>query len=120
MKDGGIVTEISLEAIFDAENLQRAFESFEGKRDSCGADGVMVSDLPEYWNANQVVIKDTIYSGNYSPEREVTNLTESLITPEPTATIRLVSKSCSCTILPRVFSSGIKMSSPVSNNSSLH
>lgn len=67
MKDGGIVTEISLEAIFDAENLQRAFESFEGKRDSCGADGVMVSDLPEYWNANQVVIKDTIYSGNYSP-----------------------------------------------------
>ena len=67
MKDGGIVTEISLEAIFNAENLQRAFESFEGKRDSCGADGVMVSDLPEYWNANQVVIKDTIYSGNYSP-----------------------------------------------------
>ena len=61
MKDGGIVTEISLEAIFNAENLQRAFESFEGKRDSCGADGVMVSDLPEYWNANQVVIKDTIY-----------------------------------------------------------
>lgn len=67
MKDGGIVTEISLEAIFDAKNLQRAFESFEGKRDTCGADGVMVSDLPEYWNANQVVIKDTIYSGNYSP-----------------------------------------------------
>ena len=32
MKDGGIVTEISLEAIFDAKNLQRAFESFEGKR----------------------------------------------------------------------------------------
>ena len=39
MKDGEIVTEISLEAIFDAKNLQRAFESFEGKRDSCGEIG---------------------------------------------------------------------------------
>lgn len=61
------MAEINLEAIFDEENLQRAVESFEGKRDSCGADGVMVSDLEEYWDANQVVIRDAIYSGNYSP-----------------------------------------------------
>lgn len=61
------MTEINLEAIFDEENLQKAMESFEGKRDSCGADGVMVSDLSEYWDANQIVIKDAMYSGNYSP-----------------------------------------------------
>lgn len=61
------MAEINLEAIFDEENLQKALESFKGKRDSCGADGVMVSDLEEYWDANQVVIRDAIYSGNYSP-----------------------------------------------------
>lgn len=67
IKDGECVTEINLENIFAEENSQKAMESFEGKRDSCGADGVMVSDLAEYWDANQIVIKDAIYSGNYSP-----------------------------------------------------
>ena len=40
-------------------------ESFEGKRDSCGTDGVKLSALGEYWEANGEKIKKAILEGKY-------------------------------------------------------
>lgn len=56
----------TIETVLSQENLLEAMESFEGKRDSCGVDGVKLSELEEYWEANGEKIKKTILKGEYS------------------------------------------------------
>lgn len=56
----------TIETVLSQENLLEAMESFEGKRDSCGVDGVKLSELEEYWEANGEKIKKTILQGEYS------------------------------------------------------
>lgn len=56
---------IVIEDVLSEENLLEAMESFEGKRDSCGTDGVKLSALGEYWEANGEKIKKAILEGKY-------------------------------------------------------
>ena len=56
----------TIETVLSQENLLEAMESFEGKRDNCGVDGVKLSELEEYWEANGEKIKKTILQGEYS------------------------------------------------------
>ena len=54
-----------LEAILSDENLEKAKESFHGKRDSCGTDGIKLSMLDDYWEINGDKIKKSIREGKY-------------------------------------------------------
>lgn len=56
----------TIETVLSQENLLEAMESFEGKKDSCGVDGVKLSLLEEYWEANGEKIKKTILQGEYN------------------------------------------------------
>lgn len=56
-----------LEAILSDENLEQAKESFQGKRDSCGIDGIKLSMLDDYWEINGEKIKKSIREGKYCP-----------------------------------------------------
>ena len=49
------------------ENLALARESLQGKRDSCGLDGIKISMFDDYWKVNGDKIKQEIYVGKYVP-----------------------------------------------------
>lgn len=57
---------ISIYDVLSDENLLLAKESFQGKRDSCGMDGIKVSMLDDYWDTNGEKIKQAIINGRYS------------------------------------------------------
>lgn len=57
--------EITIQAILSDENLKTARESFIGKRDSCGIDGIKLSMLDEYWEINGEKIKKSIMERKY-------------------------------------------------------
>ena len=42
-----------MEQIFSAENVNRSVEELLQKNDSCGIDGIFVSQYAEYWKLNQ-------------------------------------------------------------------
>ena len=44
--------EISLDEVFDSGNIELAFKHLKTKQNSCGIDGIELSDLGEYWKAN--------------------------------------------------------------------
>ena len=56
---------ITIQAILSDENLKTARESFIGKRDSCGIDGIKLSMLDEYWEINGEKIKKSIIERKY-------------------------------------------------------
>ena len=49
--------EIRIENVLSDENLGLAKESLQGKRDSCGVDGIKISMFDDYWEANEEKIK---------------------------------------------------------------
>lgn len=57
--------EITIQSILSDENLKTARESFIGKRDSCGIDGIKLSMLDEYWEINGEKIKKSIMEKKY-------------------------------------------------------
>ncbi len=68
---------VTIEDVFDEENFKEAIESFTDKRDTCGTDGVKLSELESYWNANGNKIKQSILDGTYTmgtiEQREIIN-----------------------------------------------
>ncbi len=59
--------EITMEQVFEEENIHEAMEHFRNKNDSSGIDGVRISELPEYWDMNGVNIRQAICRGSYQP-----------------------------------------------------
>lgn len=61
--------------ILKKENIEEAIENLLRKKDSCGVDGVYVSEFKEYWEMNEGTILEEIVSGVYQPdivkEREI-------------------------------------------------
>lgn len=57
---------ITIDEVLLDENIDEALESLISKRDSCGADGVKLSELSDYWNANGEKVKRAILDGTYS------------------------------------------------------
>ena len=59
--------EVRIENVLSDENLTLARESLQGKRDSCGLDGIKISMLDDYWKVNGDKINQEIYVGKYVP-----------------------------------------------------
>ena len=59
--------ELCINDVASDENINIAMESLLEKRDSCGVDGVKLSELPAYWNTNGDRIKKSILDGTYVP-----------------------------------------------------
>lgn len=57
----------TLEELFSKRNLNQAFAHLEEKRDSCGSDGVPLSELKEYWDLNHERIIHEIKEGIFCP-----------------------------------------------------
>ena len=62
-----IIVEVRIENVLSDENLALARESLQGKRDSCGLDGIKISMFDDYWKVNGDKIKQEIYVGKYVP-----------------------------------------------------
>lgn len=58
---------LTLEDVFESENIESALKDLEGKRDSCGSDGIYLSDLKEYWSVNGSDIIQLIMEESYTP-----------------------------------------------------
>ena len=58
---------IYFESIFSEKMIDESMKDLEKKRDSCGIDGVFLSELREYWNINGGRIRDSIIKGEYTP-----------------------------------------------------
>lgn len=56
---------ISIEDIVKDENITQAMDFLMRKRDSCGIDGMKLSELPVYWEANGKKIISSIVDGTY-------------------------------------------------------
>lgn len=53
--------------IFTEENFQTSVNSLLEKNDSCGIDGIFVSNFQDYWKLNKTKILDSILKGQYRP-----------------------------------------------------
>ena len=58
--------DITVNDIVEESNIKAAMEYLSTKRDSCGIDGMKLSDLPGYWEANGAKIVDSILDGTYA------------------------------------------------------
>lgn len=56
------------EEVFDKENMAMTIQYLLKKKDSCGIDGILISDLPEYWRMNGDSIQEMIRNGEYMPQ----------------------------------------------------
>ncbi len=58
---------IDLERVLSEENMEAALRYLQNKNDSCGLDGVRLSELPEYYRINKERIIDEVRFGSYKP-----------------------------------------------------
>ena len=56
-----------LKEIFAEDKIEEAMADLSHKRDGCGCDGVMLSELNEYWQINRETVLSAIFSANYEP-----------------------------------------------------
>ena len=54
-----------LSEIMSEENLNAALEHLSQKHDSCGTDGMFLSELPEYLKLNKEGLIASLHSGTY-------------------------------------------------------
>lgn len=59
---------ITFDKVFSDANIADALEALSRKRDSSGADGVMLSELGRYWEINGLDIMASVRKGKYEPE----------------------------------------------------
>ncbi len=59
--------DLTLEDIFTNKNIEEALDELASRRDTCGPDGVALSQLPHYWEVNGRKIREAILNGNYRP-----------------------------------------------------
>lgn len=57
-----------MKSIFKEENVIISVENLLTKKESCGIDGILVSQYEEYWNMNKDKILDSIWKGTYQPD----------------------------------------------------
>lgn len=58
----------TMEELLSEQNQQEAFEYFSTRKDSISADGMRLSDFPDYWELNGRHILSEIYDGSYIPD----------------------------------------------------
>ena len=58
---------LTIEEILSESNQKIALEHLKTKRDGRGPDGMLLSELEEYWKINQNDICQSIRLGNYKP-----------------------------------------------------
>lgn len=56
-----------IDELLSNRNQQEALEHLATKHDGCGADGMLLSEFPEYWEQNKERILTEIKNGTYSP-----------------------------------------------------
>ena len=63
--------------VFENDNLMNAMEYLHRKHDGCGSDGVMLSEIEDYWAINGDKIKnaiaDKIYTVGLVKQEEIVN-----------------------------------------------
>ncbi len=59
--------EVSIDEILDNANIELALNYLATKQNSCGIDGIMLSDLREYWKVNGDNISTLIKGKKYEP-----------------------------------------------------
>lgn len=57
----------TVDELFSKRNQKEAFAHFEQKKESRGADGILLSELKEYWMLNSEIIVDSIKNRSYFP-----------------------------------------------------
>lgn len=57
----------TVEELLSKKNQRIAFAHFEMKKNGSGSDGMMLSELEEYWKMNRERITQEIYNGCYQP-----------------------------------------------------
>ena len=58
---------ITLDDLLVDENISNCLASFHEKRDGTGPDGMRVSELDDYWSANQQQLERKLRDGTYEP-----------------------------------------------------
>lgn len=58
---------LTLEDIFAKEQIEASLKDLLTKKDSCGIDGMYLTELPEYWKINGDDILQMIFVGEYEP-----------------------------------------------------
>ena len=56
-----------LEELLSKRNIRDAFAYLDTKKDSCGSDGMRLSELKNYWSMNQARIRQEIEEERYNP-----------------------------------------------------
>lgn len=56
-----------IQRILETENLQKACDFLQQKNDSCGIDGMRLSELQDYLSNNEANLRKTILDGKYNP-----------------------------------------------------
>ena len=59
---------VTLEAILERNNLNRAYKQVKANRGGPGVDGMTVDDLLDYLRAHAVEIVETVKAGKYKPQ----------------------------------------------------
>ena len=57
--------DIGLDAVFSDKNIVQALSHLSEKKDTCGTDGVLLSEVGDYWKFNKDKIIDSVYEGKY-------------------------------------------------------
>ena len=60
-------SKVTVDDIVATDNINTALEHLESKHNSCGLDGVKLSDLREYWEANKEAVILALEEGKYIP-----------------------------------------------------
>ncbi len=59
---------ITIEMVLEKDNLDLAMDNIMAKNDSCGIDGIRISEFEKYWSINKQNIIDMIKCGTYIPK----------------------------------------------------
>ena len=77
--------DIGLDAVFADKNIVQALSHLSGKKDTCGTDGVLLSEVGDYWKYNKDKIIDSVYEGKY--EVEIVRQTDVLVNSKKKRTV---------------------------------
>lgn len=57
-----------IEQVLNRHNMMRALQQVKSNKGSAGVDGMLVSELCEYWTKNRLQIESGICEGKYMPQ----------------------------------------------------
>lgn len=57
----------SIDELLSKQNQRLAFEHLLSKKDGCGSDKMLISQLEQYWEINYERIEQELRIGNYQP-----------------------------------------------------